>query len=226
MSFNILFVTATSVEADALRKITTLSDSVNKLSAGNCFFDLLITGIGPVATTWAVTKWLATNKCPDLVVNAGIAGSFRDEIMIGEVVIPVSDCFADIGIEVGTGFKTLAEAGLENPDRFPFSAGKLISSNKFVDRISKRIRTVNAISVSTSTGTLETRQKLFAKFDPDIETMEGASFFYTCLKANVPFIAVRSISNIVEERDISRWNINLALDNLALELQNIFYNLF
>ena len=45
---------------------------------------------------------------------------------IGDVVMPVSDCFADAGIEDGDNFLTLSEAGLTGADEFPFRNGLLI----------------------------------------------------------------------------------------------------
>ena len=47
----------------------------------------------------------------------------RDEYRIGDVVMPVNDCFADAGIEDGDKFNTLFEAGLADPDEFPFRNG-------------------------------------------------------------------------------------------------------
>ncbi|HMQ88955.1 MAG TPA: hypothetical protein PKB07_15270, partial [Flavilitoribacter sp.] len=41
----------------------------------------------------------------------------------------------------------------------------------------------------------------------DIETMEGAAFFYVCLMESVPFLAIRSISNYVEARNREAWDI-------------------
>ncbi|HNR43043.1 MAG TPA: futalosine hydrolase [Bacteroidales bacterium] len=219
MYINILFVTATMAEAEVLRKIAVKNESGERFLLGNCIFDLLVTGVGCAATVWAISRWLFHNRRPDLVINSGIAGSFRDDIYLGQVVLPVSDCFADFGVETGTGFLTLAEAGLEDPDGPPFSGGRLIAGNSFIDMSARRLRTVNAISVSTATGSTETRQRLVEKYDPDIETMEGAAFFYACRSADVPFMAFRSVSNMVEPRDKSRWNIRLALDNLATELQ-------
>ena len=57
-------------------------------------------------------KWISLNEKPDLAINAGIAGSYKDEIRIGDVVMPLTDCFADAGIEDGNNFLTLSEAGL------------------------------------------------------------------------------------------------------------------
>jgi futalosine hydrolase len=56
------------------------------------------------------------------------------------------------------------------------------------------------------------------KFDADIETMEGAAFFYSCLQLKIPFLQIRAISNFVEPRDKSKWNIPLALENLSTEI--------
>ena len=113
MSLNILVVTASSAEADVLRKIPGINEKSGIYSFGNHRISLLVTGVGSMAVSWAMTKWLSSNPMPDLALNAGIAGSYREDIIIGEVVIPVSDCFADAGIETGNGFITLAEAGLE-----------------------------------------------------------------------------------------------------------------
>jgi futalosine hydrolase len=225
MSLNILFVTATPMEADTLRKITGLNESGKGLIARQCTFKLLITGIGSIATSWALTNWYSSNPKPDLAINAGIAGSYREDIETGQVVVPVSDCFADMGVETETGFKTLAEAGLEKPGKFPFSDGKIISDNRFVKYASTILNPVKAISVNTSTGSIASRNRLMNKFNPDIETMEGAAFFYICSMERIPFLAIRSISNMVGPRDKGRWNIPLALESLAINLQEIILNL-
>jgi futalosine hydrolase len=217
-SFRILAVTATQAEADAVRRISGTTGSAEVFKAGNCSFELLVTGVGSMSTAWALSKWLSANPLPDLVINAGIAGSYRDDIGIGEVVLPVSDCFADAGIETMEEFVTLAEAGLQDANKFPFRNGQLTSENKYTREFASCFKPVKAITVNTATGTDLTIKKLVRKYDPDIETMEGAAFFYICLRENIPFIAFRSVSNKVEPRDRSKWNIELALKNLADKL--------
>jgi len=171
-----------------------------------------------MAVSWAMTKWLSSNPMPDLALNAGIAGSYREDIIIGEVVIPVSDCFADAGIETGNGFITLAEAGLEDSDIFPFRGGKLIADNEFVARAVMKMKPVTAITVNTATGSETTIEKLRNKYNPDIETMEGATFFYICSRGKIPFLAMRSVSNRVEPRNKDKWDIPAALDSLSEKL--------
>jgi futalosine hydrolase len=175
--------------------------------------------VGSIATSWAMTKWLSSNPKPDLAINIGIAGSFRDDIKIGDVVVPVSDCFADAGIETGSGFITLEEAGLADPDRFPFAGGKIITENNYCNIALSFIKPAKAITVNSGSGSQETINKLLKKYNPDIETMEGATFSYICSWEKLPFLALRSISNKVEPRNKDKWNIPLALINLSEKLK-------
>jgi len=221
----VLVVTATSSEADALRRIPGIRISSDGFIYGNYDITMIITGVGSVATSWAMAKWLTVNPKPDLVINVGIAGSYREEIKIGEVVIPISDCFADAGIENGTGFMTLEEAGLEDPDRFPYRGGKILANNKFIDQAVKRLRPVKAITVNTASGLTATIEKLKKKYSPDIETMEGAAFFYICSGEKLPFLALRSISNIVEPRNREKWEIPIAIENLSEKFLEILLSL-
>jgi futalosine hydrolase len=215
MPLRILIVTAAAAEADSIKGITGLAGSPGAIIAGDHEIDILVTGIGAIATAWSMTKWLSSNRRPDLAVNAGIAGSYREELPTGEVVTPVSDCFGDAGIETSGGFITLPEAGLQDPALFPFRNGQLLADNKYSALMSEFLKPVKAVTVNTATGTVTTIEKLVGKFDPDIETMEGAAFFYVCLRENLPFVAVRSISNRVEPRDRNKWNISLALEKLS-----------
>ncbi len=217
----VLIVAATEAEADALKRIQGLKPSPDGFFLDGCEIILLVTGVGSVVTSWAMTKWFSSNARPDLAINIGIAGSFREDILIGEVVVPVSDCFADAGIESGDRFLTLAEAGLEDPDSFPFKAGWINADNRFTEKVATRIRPVKSVTMNRASGSLQTIQKVINKFDPDIETMEGATFFYICSREELPFLALRSISNKVEPRNKERWNIPLAISNLSEKLEDI-----
>jgi futalosine hydrolase len=218
MSFRILFVSATIGESEILKRIPGIKSVDDYYRFNNIQIFPLVTGVGSIATVWALEEWLIPNELPDLVINSGIAGSYKKNLEIGSVVIPVSDCFADAGIEDGEDFLTLAEVKLCDPELFPFKEGKIVCSNRFVDGAVNNLKPVRAISVNTATGSISTIKKLTKKYNPDIETMEGATFFYICARKKVPFLAFRAISNMVETRDKSRWDIPLALSNLAEKL--------
>jgi futalosine hydrolase len=269
---NVLLVTATETEAAVFRKYA-VNDSLRNASPdspglsgryapaecpersarggsagspdlpGNFNLSVMVTGIGSVATAWALTRRLCSGPRPDLVINAGIAGSFRDSIRTGDVVMPLTDCFADAGVESAEGFLTLSEAGLQDPDSHPFTGGRInayscpagfqypgpsvnrgertLEPDSFLRLAAANVRPVRALTVNTVTGTAETAGRLMRKYDPDIETMEGAAFFYVCSREGIPFIALRAVSNRVGVRDRAGWNIPLALENLALLFEDL-----
>lgn len=216
-SVKILVVAATDTEADALRKIPGIVPADDGFRLGNCAINLLITGVGSAATSWAMMKWFSSCPEPDLALNIGIAGSYSDDIAVGDVVSPVSDCFADSGLETEKGFITLSEAGMGDTLT---RSGKMISANRFTPLIIRVAKPVDAITVNTVTGSQETIMKMLRKFKPGIETMEGATFFYICLKEKIPFVALRSVSNRVEPRNRKKWNISLAVSNLSERLRD------
>ena len=222
MSFKILYVTATSSEADALKNIGGIISVPEGYRFGNYDISLLVAGVGSISTAWALKQWISINEKPDLAINAGIAGSYRDELIIGDVVMPLSDCFADAGIEDGENFHTLAEAGLISANEFPFSEGFLYSDTRYSDKMKGILKPVRAITLNTATGSENSIKKWLKKFNPDIETMEGAAFFYICSRENIPFLALRAISNRVESRNKKNWNIKLALNNLSEKLNDVF----
>ena len=187
--------------------------------------DLLITGVGSMATAWSLKQWITLNEKPDLAINAGIAGSFNDRLNIGDVVMPVSDCFADAGVEDGENFLTLSESGLISANDFPYKDGLLYTDTRYNEKMKSILKPVRAITVNTATGSETTMGKLLKKFNPDIETMEGATFFYICSREYIPFLALRAISNKIELRNKNNWNIDLALHNLSEKLIDVLLTL-
>ena len=122
-------------------------------------------------------------------------------------------------------FLLLSEAVLTGADEFPFRNGLIHADPGYVERLKDMLKPVNAITVNTATGSEATRNKLVKKFNPDIETMEGATFFYICSREKIPFLALRAISNKVEPRNKNNWNIALALNNLSEKLNEVFLTL-
>jgi len=225
MSYKILFVTATSVEAEAIGKIKGIQVIPGGYKFGNFIISLLVSGIGSVSTAWGMQKWISVNDKPDLAINSGIAGSYREEIAIGDVVMPLTDCFADAGIEDGNNFFTLSEAGLLSASEFPFIDGLIKTDSLYARQLKEIVKPVRAITLNTATGSESTRDRLVKKFNPDIETMEGAAFFYICSRENIPFLALRAVSNMVEIRNKTNWDIKRAISNLGEKLNEVVLTL-
>jgi futalosine hydrolase len=199
---NVLIVAATKFEIDSFLK-------------ENHQAEILITGIGIPSTIFHLTKKLS-EKNYDLVINAGIAGSFRKRFSLSEVVLVKEDTFGDIGINENENFKTLFETDLANENDFPYSHSWLINQNAGLEKW--QLPFAKGITINKITDDILQIRKLQQKFSADIESMEGAAFHYVCLQQKINFLQVRSISNIVGERDKTKWQMKPAIANLNKEL--------
>ncbi|UOF94396.1 MAG: futalosine hydrolase [Bacteroides sp.] len=170
--------------------------------------DFLVTGIGQTFTTYKLTTKLFNHKY-DYIYNIGIAGSFNKNIKIGDVVQVTSDRIADLGSENDSSFTNIFDKKLENKDQYPFINGVLYNKNVFTD-----CKQVSAITVNYAHGNTNTINYIRNQYSVDIESMEGASVFYICLNFKIPFYQIRCISNYVQKRSASKWNIDLAIKNL------------
>jgi futalosine hydrolase len=182
-------------------------------------FSILISGIGGIATTYDLTKTITDTK-PDYILQAGIAGSFHSEIAIGSVVGVGEEIIGDMGVEEGNEFRDIFDLGLLNESHAPFEGKILI--NPYCQKDQEfGLPIVRAVSINEITTRTQRMEFLRKKYNPDIETMEGAAFHYVCLKENIPFLQVRAISNFVGERDKKNWNLKTAIENLNNKLIEI-----
>ena len=203
---NILVVAATEGEISQLRGIKLVSHKI----------DFLVTGPGMVATTYTLTRYLQGRKF-DLAVNVGLAGTFDRSIEIGQVVDVNTDTLSELGAENDGEFLTLMEIGLDGKDTF--------HKTGYVNTKTGLLRKVKSITVNTVHGNDSSIEKIIERHKPEIETMEGAAFFYVCEKENIPSIQLRSISNYVEKRNRDAWNIPLALTNLKRSVEKLISEL-
>lgn len=182
---------------------------------GNCFaagerfpgLSFLVTGAGMISTTYFLTRALTVSKF-DLCINAGIAGSFRKDIPPGAVVSVCEDRFAELGAEDGDDFISIEELGL----------GEQVAGNPHLlasgHPLPGMLKQVKGITVNKVHGNEKSIDKVVQQYNPDIESMEGAAFMFTCAKENVKHLQLRGISNFVERRNRDNWNIPLAVKNL------------
>ncbi|MBC7887988.1 MAG: futalosine hydrolase [Ferruginibacter sp.] len=188
---------------------------IDPLISGNNGVEVQITGVGVPSTLYHLQKNLQQNAT-DLVIQAGIAGSFTDDIELGEVVLVKQDTFADIGMEEKENFRSIFKSGFADKDAFPFSDGWLVNPNNIFTH--SLLPAVKAITVNKVSDSFLQKQQAIINFAPEIESMEGAALHYVCLQENIPFLQIRSISNLIGERDKSKWKLKEAIANLNKEL--------
>ncbi|MGB1242252.1 MAG: futalosine hydrolase [Chitinophagales bacterium] len=213
----ILFVSATYLEIapflQFLGKTQKKRQSFYELQYGEFQIDVLITGVGIIHTTFQLGR-LLLQKSYKLAINVGIAGSFNHQIKTGQVFRVQSEVFGDMGVEDNEVFIPLNEMDFFDKNQFPYQNGRLFSSHNPLFSAFENLKTVSAITVNRVSGKKSSIEEAKKLFNPDIESMEGAAFFYCCMVSNQPFIELRAISNYVEVRNKSNWQISLAVENL------------
>lgn len=169
-------------------------------------------GVGMLATAVSLTRLLWEEK-PDLVVQTGIAGSFDLSMALGKVVLVNEESLADMGVKEDGKWKDIFDLKLEKSNYHPFERRKL--PNPWITQFNfLKLPEVNAVTINEISTNKERIQQLVKKYDPAIESMEGAALHYVCREANIPFLQIRAISNYVGDRDKSNWKIKEAITNL------------
>jgi futalosine hydrolase len=213
----ILLVAATIFEIRPfLPKLTPVGETgglVSHFTFKKSSIDVLIPGIGMMQTAFHLGKQTAVTPY-DIAINAGIGGSYTDNLVLGEVVHVTEECIPEMGADDGDDFISLFDLGLMDPDNPPYVKGRLVNVTPFKSDRLARIRTVKGATANTIHDNLETFRKTISRYEPETESMEGAAFLYSCLTEKIPCAQIRSISNYVAERDKTRWNVELAFKNL------------
>lgn len=205
---DLLVVAATKLEIEPFLR-------TNKIA------DVLTCGVGIPSTIFHLTKKLAKRNY-DLVIQAGIGGTFNEVFENTEAVIIGEDTFADIGVDEKGCFQTLFDLGFSNENDYPFESGWLKNKNELLGKMSLPI--VKGVTVNKITDEKNLLKELRNKFNAQVETMEGAAFHFVCLHEKVNFLQLRSISNVVGERDKSRWKLKESISLLNDELQKLITN--
>jgi len=159
--------------------------------------EVLVTGVGPVEAAASVSRALAQSR-PELVINAGLAGAFKESAEIGEGVVVSDDTFA-LCLETG--------APIALPDN-AHVVDRASSDLALVDRLVELgFHSVRGVTVSQVTALDGTAARL-ASQGVGVETMEGFAVLRAAEIAGVPAIEVRGISNLAGDRSRSGWDFD------------------
>ncbi len=188
---------------------------------GGAKIAFVASGMGKTNAAHAATV-LIRNYHPSLVINFGISGAYpSSKLKPGDIAVASEEVYADEGVLMKNGFHTL-----EYIDIPLLKKGRRRYFNEFpADKESSRLMMDAAAAcgfralqgtfatVSTCTGTRRQSEELEKRFKVICENMEGASIAHVCLIYGIPFVEVRGISNIAEDRDTSKWDIRTASAN-------------
>ncbi|HJV35978.1 futalosine hydrolase [Geomonas sp.] len=180
---------------------------------------LAVTGIGKVNAASAATLLLDRLQ-PELLINTGCGGAFPlAELSVGDLAIASSETFADEGVQTCEGWRGLELIGIPVCElrgerlfnTFPLAAGLAASAVECAAGHGFRAKLGPFLTVSTCSGSAAHGEELLTRYAGICENMEGAALAQVAHLYGVPFLEVRGISNLVEDRDLSRWDLKLAV---------------
>jgi futalosine hydrolase len=169
-------------------------------------------GVGMLASAFSLTK-IALYEKPDLIIQAGIAGCFDSNIALGKTFVVQEEILGNAGVEEDGKWKDIFELKLEKSSYPPFEKRRLPNQWEKEYNLLK-LPAVSAVTVNEITTNPVRIKQLLNKYNPTLESMEGAALHYVCRKCEIPFLQIRSVSNYVGERDKSLWKMEEALKNL------------
>ena len=184
--------------------------------------EYLITGVGAAATVFHLMNRIEKNKYI-FILQVGLAGTYRDDMKLGESVIVETDCFADLAVWENKKIISVHDLSLTNPDEVPFEKGWLVNHNVYIN--TTQAKKVKGVTVNLLTDDLNYVEAMRMKYNAAVESMEGAALHYVCIQKNIPFLQIRGISNKVGERDKSKWNFKEAIQSSNQLLSEIYISL-
>jgi futalosine hydrolase len=171
--------------------------------------DLIVAGIGPASAAAATATALALGSY-DVCLSLGICGAYRGTADIGDTVVATGLVAADLGADSPEGFLGTGALGwAEDVSTVDPALLKAV-----VDRLGDVV-TGPVLTVSTVTGTRARADELGLRHGGVAEAMEGWGVLTAALRHAVPVLEVRTVSNLVEDRDTSTWDIRAALAALT-----------
>lgn len=188
----------------------------------------LVTGPGLVNVVQALTAAIEDSR-PSLIIQTGCAGAFKESgLKIGDIGIATEEIDVNLGIEAENvdgplnelPFSLLNSHGLDIKNRYSLDYELANIAFKAIknDCADKNIGLIKGvfITVSTITATDMRAEKLYKHFKPCMEGMEGSGAAHIAIHYNLPFLEIRSASNMVGKRDLGAWNLTLAFERAAM----------
>lgn len=175
-------------------------------------------GVGKVNAAHSATLMLE-NYDIDVLILFGIAGAYSGGV--GDVAVAETENYGEEGVLTKDGWNSIEYIGfplLQNEkeyfNTFPMDLKLSQIAVKVSANLGFNVTSGNFVTVSQSSGTTEIGEILKKRFNGICENMEGAAVAHICALYGIPMVEIRGISNIVEERDLRKWNISLAASHV------------
>lgn len=180
---------------------------------------VIVSGLGK-ANAAAATAAAIERYSPNLIVNVGCAGAFAGSgLTVGDIAVATEEIAADEGVLTLEGWLPLNEFGFPVAvvdgvryfNAIPLSQNLVGKAVESATGAEFNALAGSFVTVSTCSGTAARGDELWRRHAPLCENMEGAAVAQVALRYGIECVEIRGVSNMVEDRDLSRWNLGLAV---------------
>ena len=155
-------------------------------------------GIGKV-NAGICTQILVDDYEVDAVINTGIAGSLRNEINIGDIVISTDAVQHDMDVRIfGYPLGEIPQMGVLS---FPADEHLAEVAEEVCKEVNPEIQVFRGRVVSGDQfiSSKEVKTRLIQEFQGDCAEMEGASIAHGAYLNDIPFVIIRAISDKADD---------------------------
>ena len=208
----LLITTATQLEMQPVRQA--LADYRGWLP--------LVTGVGILETAVVLADSLASGPGAAVlkVINIGVAGAYPESgLRLLDIALAEVEIVADLGVCCGDDIQPLG--GIEVNSHMEMDKNFLEWAGEALRRAAISFKQGPFATVNSVSGTARRGALLRRRWQVICENMEGAATARVCKGFGIPCLELRAVSNMVEDRDTSRWRLNEAAGRAAEALRAI-----
>lgn len=184
---------------------------------------LAVTGVGKTTTAWKCAAILESEGigAVDCLIDTGVCGAYPGSgLDVGDIVVATSEIMGDEGVLTPDGWQSLVSLSLPVMthrgnryfNEFPLSQVRCEQAVRLAATLGITLRRGKFVTVSTCSGTWTRGEEMASRFGAICESMEGGAAAQVALAYDIPCMEIRGVSNLVEDRDLSRWNVPVAAE--------------
>jgi futalosine hydrolase len=175
-------------------------------------------GMGKVNAAHGLTALLERREVRG-IIGFGVGGAYAGSgLQVGDVALASHSVYGDEGVEApdgwlsteGIGIPLLEHDGRPVYNQIALDAARVQSAADALAAAGVHVRVGPFVTVSACSGTAARGAEVAARFGGIVEGMEGAALAHVSTLYGCPFLEVRAVSNLVEDRDLSRWHLQAA----------------
>lgn len=225
-----MIILACATERECLSALETVGFQPKNWPApvqiGNHDMLACIVGMGPIAAALNMGNLLERYPHATGIINLGLCGSYDLEIPMANPCIADAEIFPEYGI---CTFQTdltepLSHQMLADLPLYPSNHLDLIpllSARSMNLHLPQHWTIGRSLTVSGVTGDRDRATILSTRYNAVTENMEGFALALAARKYDIPFLEIRTVSNVVGIQDKNQWKVRHALAGLRQVLPTL-----